>query len=165
MLGRLSYLRRFSFAFVRNPWDRFLSLYRYARLEESRYHSAIDPESAPYGKHQDYDLLCDASVEDCARFLVEGRLRHDDFINHWRPQSDWLTGDDGTVLVDFVGRVESIDTSFQTIARRLDLDTDTLPMTNRSSDADGYRSAFTDVARDIVAEHYQEDIERFGYSF
>ena len=165
MLGWPTYHWRYSFAFVRNPWDRFLSLYRYARLEESRYHSAIDPESAPHGKHTDYDVLCDASVEDCARYLVEGRLQHDDFINHWRPQSDWLTDDDGKIIVDFVGRVESIDESFRTVAHRLNLSTHTLPVTNRSSDDEGYRSAFTDVSRDIVADHYREDIERFGYEF
>lgn len=170
MLGRPAYHWRFSFAFVRNPWDRFLSLYRYARLEESRYHSAIDPESAPHGKHDDYDLLQGASVEDCARYLQEGRLQHDDFINHWRPQSDWLTGSDGSVIVDFVGRVESIDEDFQSVAERLDLPVDSLPVTNTSdgtasSSSRDYRTAFTDTARRIVGEFYEEDIDRFDYEF
>ena len=170
MMGRPAYWIRFSFAFVRNPWDRFLSLYRYARLEESRYHSAIDPESAPYGKHEDYDLLQGASVEDCARHLQEGRLQHDDFINHWRPQSDWITDGDGLVIVDFVGRVESIDEDFQRVANRLDLPVDSLPVTNTSdgtasSSSRDYRTAFTDTARRIVGDFYQEDIKQWGYSF
>lgn len=175
ILGKSSYDNRFSFAFVRNPWDRFLSLYRYARLDESRYHSAIDPESAPHGKHEDYDLLCDATVEDCARHLREGRLQHDDFINHWRPQSDWLTDEEGNVIVDYVGRVETINDDFQTVANRLNLPVDMLPVVNSSKDSTvstsssdtvtGYQSAFTDEARSIVTEYYREDIERWGYAF
>lgn len=159
MLGDAAYDRRLSFAFVRNPWDRFLSLYRYARLDESRYHSALDPESAPHGKHEDYDLLCDATVEDCAHYLQDGRLQHDDFINHWCPQSDWLTDAKGTVIVDFIGRVETIDEDFATLADRLDLAVDALPVTNTSTDdtADKsrkqYRAAFTAEAREIVASY------------
>jgi len=168
MLGWPAYQWRFSFAFVRNPWDRFLSLYRYARLEESRYHSAIDPESAPYGKHKDYDLLKNASVEECAHYLQEERLRHDDFINHWRPQSDWVTDNNGEVIIDFVGRVETIDADFQAVARQFENPIDSLPVTNTSNgttSARKYRSAFTDTARHIVADYYQEDVDRFGYEF
>jgi len=168
-LGTAAYKRRFSFAFVRNPWDRFLSLYRYARLDESRYHSAIDPEDAPYGKHDDYDLLQDASPEECAQYLQEGRLEHDDLINHWRPQSDWLTDDSGEIIVDFIGRVESIEEDFQIVADRVALAVDTLPMTNPSTSSKDsekdYRSSFTEEARRIVTEYYQEDICRFGYEF
>lgn len=168
MLGRPAYKWRFSFAFVRNPWNRFLSLYRYARLEESLYHSAIDPESAPYGKHEDYDLLQDASVEECAHYLQEGRLKHDDFINHWRPQSDWVTDDGGEIILDFIGQVETIDEDFQTVARQIDLSDGSLPVVNTSDGAPSsreYRSAFTEAARRIVAEYYHEDIERWGYTF
>jgi len=168
LLGCLAYARRFSFAFVRNPWDRFLSLYRYARLDESRYHSAINPEEAPYGKHEDYDLLQGASLEECAHYLRKGCLQHDDFINHWRPQSDWLTDEDGRVIVDFVGRVESIDEDFRTLSRHLNLAVDGLPVTNTSSSSgtsEDYRIAFTEEARKIVAQHYREDIKRWGYRF
>lgn len=170
MLGYPAYAWRYSFAFVRNPWDRFLSLYRYARLDESRYHSAIDPESAPYGKHEDYDLLKNASVEECAHFLDEGRLEHDDFINHWRPQTDWLTDENGHTIVDFVGRVEAIDDDFQRVSDRLNLPVDTLPVANSSTKSSSspnavpeYRSVFTEEAYSLVAEYYREDIDRWGY--
>jgi hypothetical protein len=166
MLGRLRFGRRFVFAFARNPWSRFLSLYHYARLEESRYHSALDPASAPYGKHADYDLLTGASLDDCARYLLEGRLRHDaNDINHWRPQVDWVTDADGSLLVDFVGRVEAMDASFRVVAERLNLDVKTLPVANRSRSSHGYRDVFSPVARDVVAEYYREDIDAFGYTF
>ena len=166
-IGWMRYYFRFTFAFVRNPWDRFLSLYYYARLKESRYHSAINPKEAPHGKHEDYDLLKDATVEQCAYYLEEGRLQHDDHINHWRPQSDWLTDDRGQIIVDFIGRVETMDEDFQTIARRLDLSAGSLPIVNQSRDPEehSYEKEFTENARRIVTDHYQEDIRRFGYSF
>jgi hypothetical protein len=37
----MDYLNLYSFAFVRNPWDRFLSLYLYARLKQSYHHSSL----------------------------------------------------------------------------------------------------------------------------
>ena len=66
LLGKEQYESMFSFAFVRNPFSRFISLYNYARMDESYYHSAIKPEEAIYGKHMDCDSLKNASIEDAA---------------------------------------------------------------------------------------------------
>ena len=65
LLGR-RYDEMFSFAFVRNPRDRFMSLYRYARMRESHHHSATFPWLSRYGKHPDHDLLRDASLSEAA---------------------------------------------------------------------------------------------------
>ena len=170
MIGTFSYGRRYSFAFARNPWSRFLSLYRYARLQVSRHHSATDPESARWGKHADYDLLAEASLDECARYLLEGRLQHDKTdINHWRPQVDWVTDEKGGLMVDFVGRVETVDEGFRVVAERLGLERDTLSVANpsrdRRQDPHSYREAYSDTAGAIVADYYRDDIDTFGYTF
>jgi len=46
-----------SVAFVRNPYSRFISLYNYATLGETYFHSVKNPSQAQYGKHFDYDTL------------------------------------------------------------------------------------------------------------
>jgi hypothetical protein len=46
-------------AVLRNPWDRVVSNYEYARMEESHWHSTTG--KARYSKHPDLDLLKDKS--------------------------------------------------------------------------------------------------------
>src|SRR3984957_6792061 len=76
-----------SISFVRNPYTRFVSLYTFARSDESPYHSTSNPNSAPFGKHPDRDILLDKDLEGCAEVLVQGKLSRPG----WDPQVEWLT--------------------------------------------------------------------------
>lgn len=160
--------RFFKFSFVRNPWDRFLSLYNYARLDESAYHSSIRPEKALYGKHRDYDLLRSASLQECALYLVEGKLQHDEGWNHWMPQAQWITNDDGKLIVDYVGRFESIEKDFEVVSKKVGLKR-RIPIKNSSSkrkrEEKSYREYFDAETQKIIHEYYKIDIELFGYDF
>lgn len=108
-LGWIKFNLYFRFTVVRNPWDRFLSLYNYARMPKSKYHSSINPEQALYGKHQDFDLLKNASFEDCAHYLIENKLKHSHIWNHWQPQVNWILNKRGKIQVNFIGRFENLD--------------------------------------------------------
>ncbi len=157
----------FRFAFARNPWDRFLSNYHYARMEESLFHSAASPEKARGGKHGDYDLLRTASLRDCARLLVDGKLGTAPTTTkaHWRPQHEWILDPQGNPIVDFVGRLESIQADFQTVAARLGIPVG-LPRLNRSVPwRNSYQEAFDAETRALVGRFYARDAELFGYEF
>lgn len=156
----------FKFAVARNPWARFLSLYRYARMPESDYHSALHPERARYGKHRDYDILQGASLRDCARLLIAGELRHDEYWNQWTPQSAWILDESGRLLLDHVGRVESLSDSIELLARKIGLPRPTIGRANSSGASEvSYRDFFDSESRSIVAEYYRSDIELLGYEF
>ncbi|MEM1326638.1 MAG: sulfotransferase family protein [Bacteroidota bacterium] len=156
--------RYFKFSFVRNPFDRFLSLYNYARLKESRYHSAINPEKALWGKHLDYDLLEHATLNQCAHYLLEGRLRHDEGWNHWLPQVNWLKDGNGNIPLDFIGRVETIPEDFKQLATQLNIDGE-LPYLNKSKRIIDYKDCYDKETQKIVSDYYKEDLETFGYQF
>ena len=79
-------------------------------------------------------------------------------------QSSWLCDAEGRLLVDFVGRVEHIYDDLGSVGRRLGLRPLELPQRNRSKH-DDYRTYYNDRTREQVAEHFREDIERFGYTF
>ena len=158
----------FKFCFTRNPWARFLSLYNYARMTESLYHSSTKPEAALYGKHLDYDLLRDATLNECAHYLQEGKLLHDKSCNHWHPQVNWILDSQGKLLADFVGKVENMEQDFNYICDKLCL-TSSLSMQNTSStgprDPDYYRCFFDQETKRIVADYYKDDIDQFNYCF
>lgn len=155
--------RAISIAFVRNPYTRFVSLYNYARQDESLYHSVKNPEHAPYGKHIDYDILSDKSLEECAELLVQGKLGgHGVWLNLWRPQVEWLINREGELMVDFIGRVETLETDLQRLATLHGITAGPVPWLNKSA-AIKETPRFTDRALELVRLYYRRDFEMLGY--
>ncbi len=154
-----TYQKLFKFAFVRDPYSRFLSLYKYARMEESFYHSSTYPNKAIYGKHMDYDKLLDASPYECAVLLVEGKLEHDSYNNHWQPQTNWLVDQNGD-SVDFLGRFEEIEKSYETIRSRIG---GTHLEKLNSSIGESAKNVLDPKTKELLRSFYKEDFERFGY--
>jgi hypothetical protein len=154
----------YKFCFVRNPWDRFLSLYHYARLEVSMYHNNLNPALGMYGKHLDYELLKDASLRECAYYLLDGKLLHDYSWNHWQPQVTWIKDEKGNIPMDFIGRFEQVEKDFNWLISKLSLKAD-LSYTNRSTKTNDYRSFYDQETKSIISRYYQEDIELFDYDF
>ncbi len=128
----------FKFTIVRNPFDRVVSAFFYLR-----------------DKCRGYAL---------SEFVVEvlGR-RGVDFDPHFDVQSDGLFHE-GELLVDHVGRFESLQESWREIAARIDAPTP-LPHHGRSERLPAYASYFTDEARRVVERLYRHDLENFGYAF
>jgi len=166
MLGK-NYDHFFSFCFVRNPFDRFISIYNYARLEESYYHSAADPGKTKFGKHLDYDILKNASLEDAVDLLLDGKLVHDKAWNHWRPQVEWILDENENPIVNYVGRIENIQADFQKICTKLQLSVSAdLPLLNVSeATKKDYRYLLNSGMREKLECYYKKDLEILGYSF
>ncbi|MCG6983886.1 MAG: sulfotransferase family protein [Thiocapsa sp.] len=156
----------FKFAFVRNPWDRIVSEYVYRR-----YPSRFDFKT----------------------FLFERlpRPAWSDEYCHIIPQYDFVHDEAGHLVVDFVGRFESIAADFSAVKERLGLTRLSMPHRNRSSDSmtiygpadfvrqvgymisrrrrrntySNYRDYYDSESRAFVAELYEKDIRAFKYSF
>lgn len=167
LLGAEHYKNMFSFAFVRNPFSRFISLYNYARLDESYYHSSINPEKAIYGKHMDYDLLKGATIEEAANYLKEGRLVHNPPHIQWFPQSFWLKNENGNLDIKYLGRFEDLDFHLRNICNIIDIPfIPNLQRINVATKSDTlYSKLLNHNTRKILEEYYKEDLELFNYSF
>ena len=150
----------FKFAFVRNPWDRAVSMYRHIRsaeemrsdgklryLEEITRRLNIDSQSLTFGT------------------FVKAVLRDRIFDNyHWDKQILSLTDNAGKQMFDFVGRFENLQTDFDTICRRIGFPLARLPHHNKTR-RKHYAEYYTDETREIVASIYRDDIDTFGYQF
>jgi hypothetical protein len=140
-LGETAFGDYFKFAFVRNPWDRFVSYCAFATSREGAF--ARDPK---------------------------GVMRHFLFtappMGHliFRPQHEFLVGPDGALQADYLGKVETMQASFDTICERIGIPTRALDHANKSQHAD-YRSYYDDDMIAAVARLYARDIALFGYEF
>jgi hypothetical protein len=130
----------FKFAFVRNPWDLLVSSWNYII------------RTPAHGRHK---LV--TSLPSFAGY-VEYEIRRGGLS-----QSQMLCDRDGRVLVDFVGRYESLASDFDFICRRIGVEA-TLPRANAGSHGD-YRDYYSPALLARVAEAFEADIERFGYTF
>lgn len=129
----------FKFAFVRNPWDWQVSLYHYLLQH---------PENQT---HETAVRL--GSFEAYIRWRA-GQVR---------TQTEILGDEEGRVLVDFLGKVETIEKDWGEIGRRLGLALP-LPHTNRSGHRP-YQEYYSAGTRDLVGELYELDCRNFGYRF
>ena len=147
-LGRERWEAAFSFAFVRNPWDRLVSWYEMAIARPSN----------------DFHRQVVETTDSFADFVTgcTGGLAAKTTFN----QVDYIDGPGGEgEIVDFVGRFESLERDFAAVGRRLGLPPEAgLGHENRTRHRP-YRDYYDDETRAIVAERFARDIDRFGYSF
>ncbi len=138
----------FTFAFVRNPWDRLVSGWQFTRQR---------------GKH---DLTFAQFVQELPSLdtAQEPDALERAISTHWHamPQSDHLVVD-GVVAVDFVGRVETLDEDWKAISARIGCE-GAIPRAN-TSDRGEYREYYTDDLLAIVDERYHLDVTTLGYTF
>jgi hypothetical protein len=80
-----------------------------------------------------------------------------------RPQCEYICGEDGRRLADFVGRYENLAADFAAACRRAGIET-VLPRMNASRH-ENYAGYYDSWCRDFVATRYGRDIAEFGYTF
>lgn len=141
-LGDAVFEAYFKFAFVRNPFDRFVSYCAFML--------------------RDGDVFQQRPQDVMRHFLfVEPPVDHVLF----QPQASLLLSEDGVnLLTDAVGRVEDMQGSYDTICARIGIASRPLERVNDSRRED-YRRYYDRDLIDGVAARYAQDLEVFGYGF
>ena len=159
--GERLYPSRFTFAFVRNPWDRLVSCYRDKIRGEVRDFTGFAPSGVAYCLDRFDVFFANMPFDDFVRAVVS--IPDAEADEHFRSQADFVTNSRGSVAVDFVGRFEKLDEDFSTVARRIGLGTrDPLPHL-QAAPARGFAGFYTEETAAMVHERYRRDAELFGY--
>ena len=144
VLSDSTFTQFFKFGFVRNPWDREVSHYHFIRSwQEHRFH-----------------------------LQVMALNTFDDYVN-WRSdnpelydmsQHKYFLDKEGNLLMDYIGRYESLSDCIRLITQKLGISVIEVPHLNQSIHED-YRSHFTDDSADKIARLHETDIKLFNYCF
>ena len=132
----------YSFAFVRNPYDRFLSYINFK-----------------FAKNEDYQ-------KDANRFIIRF-IQDTDALDGkvlLRPQCQFVYSE-GTQVVKFIGRYERILEGIALIMETLDLQFDLSKFrVVNSSVRNRNGQELPDQAREFIRAYYSKDFELFGYA-
>lgn len=141
-LGEEAFSGYFKFAFVRNPFDRFVSYCAFML--------------------RGGDVFQQRPREVMRHFLFGEPPEHHILF---QPQASLLTDEDGeSLLADRVGRVEDMQGSYDEICARIGIASRPLDRVNDSRRGD-YRRYYDQVLIDGVAARYAQDLDLFGYTF
>lgn len=139
-IGRDIFDAYFKFAFVRNPFDRFISYCSFMTRDIGAFDQ--DPKRV------------------MRIMLAQAPVHHIWFA----PQYGFVFDEDGGMLADEVGRVEDMQSSYDRVCERIGIPSAALEKANASRRGD-YRGYYDDQMVEAVAKLYARDIELFGYQF
>ncbi|MEM7140951.1 MAG: sulfotransferase family 2 domain-containing protein [Actinomycetota bacterium] len=154
-ISRRHFASYFRFGFVRNPWDRAVSAYQFARSGGTEY---VQPIPDPVYRSETFATF-ERFVMD---WLPSASLDEVDVV--FRPQWTFLCDRRGDVLVDHIGRTERLTEDLAVVETALGRAIRPEHL-NRTARAVDYPSYYTPETRAMVAEIYRRDIEMFGYEF
>jgi hypothetical protein len=135
------YSAAFKFAFVRNPYDRLVSLYEFLRNNV---------------RHRDHRRVM--RLKGFEQFIY-WEIRRNRRMN----QHAYVTDAKGNLIVDFVGRYEQLHRDFASVCSRLGLAAQ-LALVDFAGRPD-YRTYYTPQTRALVGRCCAYDLELFGYDF
>ncbi|SPH24273.1 hypothetical protein DEA8626_03323 [Defluviimonas aquaemixtae] len=143
----------FTFGFVRNPYDRFVSAFHYLRSDKtSRRDAAWGLQFL--GRYKGFGDFAEAMLEPARRRPVLGWL-------HFLPQTYFLCDRKNRVIVDFVGRQERFAEDLEEVNRRAGFSL--VNQRVRAVKRDDYRTFYTPDTARLIEEIYADDFEVFGF--
>jgi len=150
-LDKNKYKNYYKFTFVRNPYERMVSLYSF--FSQMNNHK---PQN-------DFESFKDWVTE--RNNIINPTLRVET-QNRWKnvPQLDYLLDKDNNIGVDFVGRTENFADDLTSVVQHLGIPVETIPHKNGSQHLH-YSLYYDEETKEKVKKDYIKDLEMFNYDF
>ncbi|MHC4867296.1 MAG: sulfotransferase family 2 domain-containing protein [Planctomycetota bacterium] len=138
----MNWRSRFTFTFVRNPFDRLVSLC-------AKVHECYNGRALTVARFRSW----------VAEGMPDTRVaQHADSPRMRTPQYEYLHDKAGRLLVDFVGRYEALSEGVVQVCVLLGVPVREIPQINTSSRIRDYRPYYDAPTRDIAAALYAADL-------
>lgn len=175
-LGDEVWKNAFKFTLVRNPWDRYVSNWKWLTRKERLF-----PKKGWHARGwqgMDGQITFEnfvKQIQACYYELTPWHLYwHDKW--HIRNQIEHIVDNNDNIIVDYIGRFENIENEYRFICKKIGLDNLELPHLNHDGHYSGeekthdvkkihYSNYYNDELIDIVYERCKQDILTFNYDF
>ncbi|OIQ65025.1 sulfotransferase family protein [mine drainage metagenome] len=131
----------FKFGFVRNPYDRFISYYFFTQ--------------------QPKNILQAANIDRLKNILNKTNIEKTILL---RPQHKFLINDEGLLVLDFIGKVETFKEDLYTVFGKLNLPEPQYYQINQSKHFN-YLNYYDEELIDMINYYYKYDFELLKYPF
>ncbi len=138
----------FSFTFVRNPFDRVVSVATRFGIDVKEFVDNLDK----YVPNKIGDI---ETREDYNKRVI---------FFHAQPCSIY-THIDGKQILDFVGKLENVQYDYERLCEELGILSEQVPHIHQSNRARDYKIYYDDDMIRKVEERYKDDIKLFNYKF
>lgn len=158
-MGETHWSQLYTFAFVRNPWDRVVSAYFY-------YRTGRASETVTKGKNRHIFKSKRKKMGLFLRVMSAKLLPFNLWVWLYRTQqhADFVTDTAGRIIVSDVYKFEALEEGFNQACEKIGLEGMKLKKENASKHK-GYQSYYNQLSRRIVASRFAQDIKLFGYRF
>ena len=146
----------YKFTFVRNPWDRILSLYSFwLNQTPSNIYYQWDYEQVDFIKSENISFRDFVKLAGSNGTIFHKKPHLKPYISHFmnHPSS-----------FDFIGKLENFQEGFNIICKQIGIPKQKPRWVNKSKHKH-YTEYYDEETKQIVAEKYAKDIEYFGYEF
>jgi len=134
----------FKFSFVRNPWDKAVSQFHYmAQRPDLQEYIGMSPDDS-FKKYLE---------------LIQKKVHV-----QWDHQHRFILDDNGTLMVDFLGRFENFRADVRRLLGKLGIKAETLPHRMKTSHK-AFHEYYDAESIQMVGDIYKKDITLFRYSF
>lgn len=139
----------FKFSFVRNPWDRMLSMSKYGDF---------------YGCKVENDKInIDQYMQKYSRIEIDPRSKS--AIENVEPIKNAVYLNILNEELDFIGRFENLQEDYSKVCSIINCKNEIKHIEPNQKKFKHYTEYYNDETREIVAEKYAKDVEYFGYEF
>lgn len=152
VLGKEVFQSLFSFSVVRNPYDRIVSAYHYARQG-----------GGTEGGIRHLPVYDSESFSSFGCFVKDWLIKQDILLSEliFRPQYQFICNDHNEIMLDWVGKIEK-PTEIEAIilerlGRKIKIDK------RNTSKRKDFQDYYTPELKELVYKVYQQDFEIFGY--
>jgi len=147
-IGRKKFKRYFKFSFIRNPWERLVSLYNMRTKLRTDYLRVSMARKGKRRRTKRYNLL---TFHEFLKFAtIESMCWH-------------IMNNNSEILVDFIGRFENVEVDFRKVCNHLGLKSDLCHM--QRFNYPHYRVFYDQKSKNLAYKRFKKDIKTFSYEF